>query len=158
MADALAAGARAEAEMVDRLADRLIHDAAGSALVLVGWSMGGMLAAELALALSARGQQPQMLHVAGMRMHMHMCMHMDMCMHMHMPQPQMLHVAGRMAPGSFITYLITYFITYFITHLLTYLLRAYGAWVLHHLLHHLHAYLLTYLLRAYGAWVLHRGG
>lgn len=66
-------GARAEAAMMERLADRLATDSAGTALVLVGWSMGGMLAAELALALTARG-----------------------C------PPQMLHVAGRMAPGSFI--------------------------------------------------------
>ena len=58
-------GARAEAAMMERLADRLATDSAGTALVLVGWSMGGMLAAELALALTARGCPPQMLHVAG---------------------------------------------------------------------------------------------
>ena len=62
-----------EREMMSKLADRLAADAAGSSLVLIGWSMGGMLAAELALMLQARG-----------------------C------PPQMLHVAGRMAPGSFI--------------------------------------------------------
>ena len=72
-AAALVAGARAEAAMMERLADRLAADAAGSALVLIGWSMGGMLAAELAIALTARG-----------------------C------PPQFLHIAGRMAPGSFI--------------------------------------------------------
>ena len=48
-----------------RLADRIAADAAGSAIVLIGWSMGGMLAAELALMLQARGCTPQMLHVAG---------------------------------------------------------------------------------------------
>jgi surfactin synthase thioesterase subunit len=58
-------GDRAEAAMMERLADRLATDSAGTALVLVGWSMGGMLAAELALALTARGCPPQMLHVAG---------------------------------------------------------------------------------------------
>ena len=62
-----------EGAMMARLADRLASEAAGSSLVLIGWSMGGMLAAELALLLAARG-----------------------C------PPQMLHVAGRMAPGSFI--------------------------------------------------------
>jgi len=72
-AAALVAGARAEAAMVERLADRLAIESAGSALVLVGWSMGGMLAAELAIALTARG-----------------------C------PPQFVHIAGRMAPGSFI--------------------------------------------------------
>ena len=72
-AAALKSSVEAESAMMARLADRLAADAAGSALVLVGWSMGGMLAAELALLLAARG-----------------------C------PPQMLHVAGRMAPGSFI--------------------------------------------------------
>lgn len=72
-AAALRSSVVAEKAMMERLADRLAADAAGSALVLIGWSMGGMLAAELALMLQARG-----------------------C------PPQMLHVAGRMAPGSFI--------------------------------------------------------
>ena len=54
-----------EAEMISTLADRLADDAAGSALVLVGWSMGGMLAAELALHLEAKGVPPQLVHVAG---------------------------------------------------------------------------------------------
>ena len=65
LAISAAAAARAEAAMMGRLADKMIEDASGSAVVLVGWSMGGMLAAELALALIARGHPPQMLHVAG---------------------------------------------------------------------------------------------
>ena len=55
----------AEARMMRSLAQRIARDAEGSAVVLVGWSMGGMLAAELALALSALGATPRLLHVAG---------------------------------------------------------------------------------------------
>lgn len=63
----------AEERMMASLAEEVAADAAGSALVLMGWSMGGMLATELALFLEKAG-----------------------C------RPQLLHVAGRMAPGSFI--------------------------------------------------------
>ena len=52
---AVAAAERAEAEMMAALAATLRADAAGAALVLVGWSMGGMLAAELALRLQQLG-------------------------------------------------------------------------------------------------------
>ena len=41
--------------MMAALAATLRADAAGAALVLVGWSMGGMLAAELALRLQQLG-------------------------------------------------------------------------------------------------------
>ncbi|KAL1526376.1 hypothetical protein AB1Y20_015089 [Prymnesium parvum] len=60
-----AAADKAESEMMAALAEAVAAEAAGSALVLVGWSMGGMLAAELALLLEARGAQVQLLHVAG---------------------------------------------------------------------------------------------
>lgn len=69
-----AAAAEAEAAMIADLAAAVGADAAGTAVVLVGWSMGGMLATELALHLQAAGSPPQLLHVA-----------------------------GRMAPGSFVT-------------------------------------------------------
>ena len=52
---AVEAAERAEAEMMAALAATLRADAAGAALVLVGWSMGGMLAAELALRLQQLG-------------------------------------------------------------------------------------------------------
>jgi acyl transferase domain-containing protein/non-ribosomal peptide synthetase component F/acyl carrier protein len=69
-----APAAEAEAAMMADLAARVGLDAAGTALVLVGWSMGGMLATEMALHLQAAGSPPQLLHIA-----------------------------GRMAPGSFVT-------------------------------------------------------
>ena len=62
---AVAAAEAAEAAMMAALARTLRDDAAGGALVLVGWSMGGMLAAELALHLTQLGSPPQLLHVAG---------------------------------------------------------------------------------------------
>ena len=64
-AEAAEAAEADEAAMMAALARRVAADAAGSVLVLVGWSMGGMLAAELALHLHAAGTPPQLVHVAG---------------------------------------------------------------------------------------------
>jgi len=64
-ADEGASVIEAEGRMMAQLAAAIGADAAGSALVLVGWSMGGMLATELALHLQAAGTPPQLVQVAG---------------------------------------------------------------------------------------------